>query len=622
MHKPAKFTALQLWLLLVCSLTSELALGLDYLYINANEGSASGGHAAIGFDQEIFHFQHVPTGWLRIVREEFPEFRFRYTERENRTIYRHHLELPGPTESRLRESFNRVLLIEDSQYERLEALQADERLLTAWLGQYPDDTQPIQSAEILAKGVGIFFPEGWNPQQTIRTTNPAQTLLELAEDLRKQYGPDFISQTTEQLQQELQQLRPEPLDVKALQLKEDALFSSKPAFSERYTESLQALAALQVLNNALAPEPSKLIHLNPTLAPWDKQTAQTLKVYRAKLKNQLLAMPQSNRSDWGFSLLVGMARLIALDESLVRNQWVVLSLREDERSVALHPDQLDEAATWAKLRWQSAQAGLTQALEEWGYVRLEQAANLIHEIELAKREQRSPNLRAIKFSPIGAASVVASPPEQDKAELLAYLQNRQTYLAEFENQMGALYGYQLVGRNCASEIFRQIDLSLKGEDQNDIQLYPEVGEPVDGAGLALIPFLAFESVRLNWHVKTSEVFPSRRLRLLTQSETQANPYWLQLRESNVVTAQFYRWHSGDSIFLIFSDDLSWLRPIAGGFNLASGLGQTVWGLFAVPFDGGANLHKGAIGFLMSLPELVFFNIRKGSNPELEYLATD
>lgn len=34
----------------------------NYLYIEASEGNSSGGHAAIQFEDEVYHFQHVDSG--------------------------------------------------------------------------------------------------------------------------------------------------------------------------------------------------------------------------------------------------------------------------------------------------------------------------------------------------------------------------------------------------------------------------------------------------------------------------------------------------------------------------------------------------------------------------------
>ncbi len=48
----------------------------------------------------------------------------------------------------------------------------------------------------------------------------------------------------------------------------------------------------------------------------------------------------------------------------------------------------------------------------------------------------------------------------------------------------------------------------------------------------------------------------------------------------------------------------------------AGLAQGMAGLLTLPWDGGENLRLGAKGALISLPELFFFNIRKGSFPGL------
>jgi len=53
-------------------------------------------------------------------------------------------------------------------------------------------------------------------------------------------------------------------------------------------------------------------------------------------------------------------------------------------------------------------------------------------------------------------------------------------------------------------------------------------------------------------------------------------------------------------------------------NTAAGVGQSLFGLLSWPFDAGKNLKSGATGVLMSLPELVFFNMRKGSYKYLSY----
>jgi hypothetical protein len=49
---------------------AEPARFIDYVYVEANEGDSSGGHTAIRFDRETFHFQHEEPGIIRVRRLE------------------------------------------------------------------------------------------------------------------------------------------------------------------------------------------------------------------------------------------------------------------------------------------------------------------------------------------------------------------------------------------------------------------------------------------------------------------------------------------------------------------------------------------------------------------------
>ena len=91
-----------------------------------------------------------------------------------------------------------------------------------------------------------------------------------------------------------------------------------------------------------------------------------------------------------------------------------------------------------------------------------------------------------------------------------------------------------------------------------------------------------------------------------------------LRESNIFTSTLYDYNSDDSFFMFFTDDNVIFRPVFGVFNAAAGISQSVLGLLTWPFDSGKNLELGMAGILMSLPELFYFNIRKGTYKYLSY----
>ena len=60
---------------------------LDFLYVEPNVGTASGGHAALRLEDRVYHFQNVDGDWLRMERADADFFRYAYSVVENRTIH-------------------------------------------------------------------------------------------------------------------------------------------------------------------------------------------------------------------------------------------------------------------------------------------------------------------------------------------------------------------------------------------------------------------------------------------------------------------------------------------------------------------------------------------------------
>jgi hypothetical protein len=89
--------------------------------------------------------------------------------------------------------------------------------------------------------------------------------------------------------------------------------------------------------------------------------------------------------------------------------------------------------------------------------------------------------------------------------------------------------------------------------------------------------------------------------------------WVALRESISLTARSYEPHPRDSFFVFFTEDAAPIRPLLGAVNVAAGIAQSTLGLLTWPFDRGRRLVGGLKGVAVSLPELAFVNIRKGTN---------
>src|SRR5262245_15807417 len=85
---------------------------VDYLYIEANEGGSSGGHAAIRFGDETYHFQHERGGLIHLQRDASDHFRYAYGVLENRPIHVSRVAVADAAYSALRGRFAERWLIE------------------------------------------------------------------------------------------------------------------------------------------------------------------------------------------------------------------------------------------------------------------------------------------------------------------------------------------------------------------------------------------------------------------------------------------------------------------------------------------------------------------------------
>jgi hypothetical protein len=174
-----------------------------------------------------------------------------------------------------------------------------------------------------------------------------------------------------------------------------------------------------------------------------------------------------------------------------------------------------------------------------------------------------------------------------------------------------------------SAIFETLDVglaALAGASDPDAvraESIRRLGGRVDPASsLAFVPFLSSRAVREELDVRDAFSLPSDRARRLAAMRRRENDLWVHLRESNVLTSTIYDGGREDSLFLFFTEDAVAMRPVYGVFNVLTGVGGGVAGLFSLPFDRGELLTDGLRGVLVSVPELFFGNIRKGSSDYL------
>jgi hypothetical protein len=181
-------------------------------------------------------------------------------------------------------------------------------------------------------------------------------------------------------------------------------------------------------------------------------------------------------------------------------------------------------------------------------------------------------------------------------------------------QIARLYRYDLVARNCVTEVFDTIDGALGAQRATaEDAARARLGGHVDGRGeLNFIPRLSLRSVDRTYRIGEHLTLPSYRKLRVAELEQSGERGAARIRESITLTSTVYRPSLEDGIFLFFTDGPVLPRPLLGGLNLLAASGAAAVGIAALPFDHGAILGAALRGALFSLPELAFVNIRKGS----------
>ncbi len=578
------------------------AAAVDYLYLESNVGGSSGGHVALRFGDVVFDYRLGDRQTLRLHRSDAEAFRYGAQVLGNRTIHAARVELAGDRHEALLRRFHRRHLIADRTFRWIEAVREERR----WL----EDRRPEGSArgdepsvvETRLAGAGFFDLEA--PAEVA-----SPVLAALRTRVEQRYGAAFLHERIAAFEGELSRLRPEP-DEAAPSFAPDAWPRVPVLFLERRRELAQWVVGLRTLQRA-APLRAEALRSDeePALA-LDATERGALAGYSASLAGALVELAASSREDAGLALLVGLARLEALERSVEAGRLRLLdAFPADAERVAEGPaagtdPYLAEWEAHAAGRFAAARARLADptALREQDYARLEATGNRFLDL----REGRA-GRRAIRgdeeFGTPAPVGVVADLPlpalsERERVGALTAAQRRE---ALAERAVREAYGYRLLTRNCVTELFETIGESLR-----------EPGASSGRGRLAFVPFVSFD-----WFAREHEIAgvwqePSLRRARVAVLAREENDLLVFARESNTLSSTIYRRHDGDGLFLFFTDDRPLLRPLFGAFNLAAGVAQSLYGVVRAPFDGGRTLRAGVAAAGYSLPELLFVNIRKGT----------
>jgi len=585
---------------------------IQFIYIDANIGNSSGGHTALRLGEIVYHFQIFPDGFFRIVRDHWPYFRYIYNDLENRTLHLAQISVSAKTFKRVKRCFNRRYLIQETHMKRLNSLQADITLLA---------DLSMGKRDITVKGAGLFSRKiGQLASGYMQELRCAVTFA---------HGKNFLEKNISDLDRELANIS---INLKVPETDKISTTAYPPAgisVFNIYQQNRLKRAALSVIQRSLSVNSDEFRDISslarpgaPTFLTVHEQ--KLFSVYAGELMAAIVKLPVSKRPDWGYPLLIAIARYQAVQRSLDRNRLILLDPFPTDAQIISDKNQQTDPAVMDQLTEQSRQTYLDirkktfsdKALGERSYNLLEESGGRYAELEKGRQTGASIKVAYGRLIP-SKQGPVALPPEslyptnsvtgRSLAPGLAYL--RLAHKA-YRQQLKAIYPYDIFNKNCATELLRLINKAFNSEDEISQALG---GYIQPGTGSSYIPFRLYALVRQQFRIQKTMVLPSYRKRMITRMYTDNTiAPAVYFREFNTLSSSIYKHLPDDTPFLFFTDDVIWPRPLYGVVNTAYGGMISVAGLFTWPVDHGSLAGKGLRGMLFSLPELFFCNIRKGS----------
>lgn len=571
---------------------------LDFIYVDANTGQSSGGHSALRFDDTVIHFQYYPDEIFRVVRESYDRFSYSYNTYSNRTSKIARVAISERDLDKIRTGFEKLALIQFKHIKNLESIRADVQFLK-------EIQKPEKNIKIRTFG---YFKKGEGPKPS-----------SLKEELDSILGKGWLGKTRTRIKQELYSAVIEGKFI---------LFSEAPAVqngiypfykegvSSWFLPRLEKLSVLEILDAGYSLDP-ETIFLSSGVSLSEEEKAKLISL-RESLKLSIIELIQEENSNWGHGILVNLARFLVLEKSIQEqrpyflvtfpesvSQITPTTWSKDKKSVEASSDLLLEASkTFREERLKS------ENLTEENYLTWEDLENRDWELRTGLSRGISIRNTFDRLSPDLSGNFVFSFPTPGPEIISENLRLSKKEESIYYENLKRFYTFKLITKNCTSEIFDSLEFILNEQEYQNV-----LGNRIDPhSSLTFIPFIAYDSIKEKWKVKEETLELSHRKASLEKIYGSAPKWKSYLKESNVFSSSIYKPNPDDSSFIFFTDDIVLLRPIYGIVNLGWGIGNFATGIFTSPFDKGKRVTNGLQSAFFSLPELVFFNIRKGTFP--------
>ncbi len=567
---------------------------IDLIYIDANTAGSSGGHAAVRLGRHVYHYQHYPSGFFLPVRDRWKQFRRIYNDLENRNIHINRISVSPSAFLNISRFFRKQYLAMEQQMANLEQLENEKRFLVE--AENPDVLHAFRGAGLFAEQTG---------------------------------GESLFSREEKEKIKKALQVAEKKLDAFVIKGEKSACGSTdftcgftcqaKTDIS-RYLELAHYVHALNFILQDREIRESFLFDITalaPECAPPLKQNElEALETYRDRLKADILKMTASCRNDVGWPIMLAFARMRAITRSIKTSHVMTLDTFSDRADLVKSDALKGNMAVRTIYSHQCREfISIRNAMfkrsvpEETEYNFLENSSARLHEtaahLKKGKGDIRVQNDIMIpdKHAMLPVKRPVFS--KHNRRQLATTAERRYEVCKKtLENT----YRYGLVDHNCVTELVKNLYRGA-GDRQKGKEIFGNVIDPYDG--LFFIPFIFDMEAGEKLSVNKRIFLPSRRARE-KERICRENGILACLKEETTLTSLLYERYGEERGFLFFTDDATVMRPLLGALNMIYGIIYTGTGLLNLPLDNGKMLKDGGTGILFSIPELFFFNIRKGS----------
>lgn len=604
---------------------------VEFWVVEPNEGDSSGGHAALRLGEWLYHVEHRGDGLIADRRTPRRLFEAAYRGRGNRAIRAIPLAL-APSEARALEArleargFDR-----DRRLDQLDALDQQ----TAFLARISE----IGAISVDVPALGLFEAGAGRPSRPSRCPGESGSSDEAAAPslerrLASRYGPGWLDARRRRAHAQLAQ-RIRALVAFEAPGSRDAVEANRRADPyRRLIEAAQTAAAFDLVAECRPALGDRLRPAAPLAAPGstshgrDDPRAAWRRSRRA-LAERWVELAGSDRPDPGLALMLAHARLAALDRSIASGRLHLIDSyveSKDETDLleglpaSFLPRLRDEIETEARIareRLASGRAPLEARLAD-----LERSEHALRHSRAGTRHRAPTPLGPMSSSSrqyAPATRVLPWPTGLTLRDVEAARRRSEIAARSLRRALETDLDYALLTRNCVTELLAELPAFESA--RSDVARPSLRADRSAPAGTVLrgrfIPAVAGRAVARAMGNGPPRILPSAREIVRAgegeRDDSDEPSTSASLRETFTLTSRTYRPHAADSHFLVFPQPF-WLRPLLGLANLGYGLGNASLGLLAAPFDRSERLRRGAMGIVMSVPELFFLRVRQGTYP--------